>query len=549
MAAKDLDPVQRGREGEEVKDLAEEKEIVRERRKSRLGWVIPSVSLATAFYLGQLAKDRGFDVTDIIKLTRQENIPVRTSELKAPETTEEQINLIDKFFSFKAQFENAFTRRFSFEGMRLSDNKASADFVNNQAREFLVDGVYLAKLVLPANEANDIYETREGVFIDGERYDPNNSFERSLASAILEFKFKRVRTNFDAERELKQERDFEQRLKQVRAFDEYYEASFQRRYKEIEDRRTKRLYEVEESLQLLPWLKRKGLNITVELDAWAILDTEYILVMAKTLKTAEEHNLPLHLGTRFVKHTKAMRNKDGDFGGWYEGHDRKNPFTIVVTNAGSAYSFPHEYGHFISNAEYLKGWEERMAPFSQEAFTREVWGKDEDPQSRKAKEMYAEAVKDYLFFGERSRLGTTRIYDVDSLTTNEKQKVYDFIKRMWRAEFREFAQVIIFKKDYEPGLLVRINDPDTINPGFLLRLESSTPGWALTSELPAVFNRDIVLLLERRAVNRFDGRGEREMWKVQVRGQHSDSIRRVGEIVGVEGWIDAGALGTHYEGR
>lgn len=61
----------------------------------------------------------------------------------------------------------------------------------------------------------------------------------------------------------------------------------------------------------------------------------------------------------------------------------------------------------------------------------------------------------------------------------------------------------IIDYSYRVGQVVRISDPDTQTPGYLLRPTATTELWELHPDLPAVFDGDLVEILDKKEIGGF----------------------------------------------
>lgn len=503
----------------------------------RLRILAVPVLLALNLLMAQRLKDQGFDL--IRFLNGQPTTKDYTSTLPEPlKTTEDQLRMTNRFIHIKSRLEGILNEQLSLSDPsedRLSDLPDTVRFMHERGRQHLVNGMALARIVLPLEQSATIFQSKDALTIDGDNFSLNNPYDRSLVAAILQLKFEKVIADDRIQKEEKELVERAQRLKipveEVKVF--YPEFS--------KDDRPK----IDSQLTVLRYLKSRNFDITLDENAWVFLPTNDLVYLGRTMKALEDNNLPTTVHVRFVRHKK------GRGGGQYEGHDWPEPFTIRVTNRSRLWAIPHEAGHFLSDAAYLPDqyWADRMKPFSQTAFTEYVWPNEgRDPYESSNKEAYAEAVAKYLFDGAETR----RMVVLTSDIRDDEKRKYQFVKQMFKGrEFVSEGIPLIPSEIYKLGARVRINDPDQERPGILLRpVLSPDEVEVIKPDLPAVFNGDTVELLERQIMGGFFSRDgyvrtydERTFWKVWVYSQGS-----LGYSVGyldrdTMGWIEERWLG------
>lgn len=478
--------------------------------------VIPLL-MALSFLLGQIAERNGIDITSL--LSQPQPTTPSSSLGEIPSSEVEQIRLVNQFLSIKTNYENIFEQQLSLSQSKLSEDRQSVQFIQRQGRLHLVDGVNLAKLVLPSEQSAQIEQSGQDIILEGEKFNLNSLYERSLAAAILELRL------------------------------EYFSSTLREkeRLKEEEEERAR---DIQPDIPDLIWLKNRQINIEIEENSWGYLPTNYLLTLTRTVKALDEADLPIPSKFKFIAYKKGMVG-----GGWYEGrHDLLNPFSVVVTNNSTPWTITHEVGHFISDAWALpdKDLAARMQAFSQQAFTESVWpNQGKDPND--TNEDYAKAFARYLLEGETFRSRMTR--------DPQQNKQYKFMQKLFNdSEYAGNAQILVYSKEYQPGLLALINDPDLAHPGILLRPQTDTGLWELTSDLPAVFSGDGVRLLEKMVlpsyrINYIYGGfsrttdGTTVMWRVEIVNQAHQSQFLVGRLSGQTGWIDQNFLQLIAQGR
>lgn len=493
--------------------------------KEILFWAGATVlSGAALIYAGWEIRNRGFYLTISFTPSSQGNVEssLLPSFQSSPEIMATRSAMIGRFIDSKRSLETVFSSRFSLSETRLSDSKPAVDFVHQQSRQLLVDGVALARLFLPPAESQAIDRSDNSVLIDGQIFSTDNLFDRSLAASLLALKL--------------EEADLINKTNERRAeFEEHARESgitAERLMAGLPDRYSPRLAEIKPKIEAIRWLKDRNLPVTVDEDAFGFLPENHLASLARVAQVLDEHSLPIPKQFKFIRHHQ------GDPGGaWYHDHNNHTqPFTVVVTNNSNEKGEPHETGHFLSDAKFLPdaAVASKMEKFSQMAFEDAIRPAAEASDANLVEE-YAEGFRKYLFEGEEER---GRIGGVGGHFT---QSVYQFFQRMFGGtHFAGEAQPIIKPnvRTYEAGSRVKIFDLDTDTPGFLLRPTAETTDGELRPNLPSVFHGDVVELLQNG-----EGRGK-EMWLVKVVKRDIDTFFKLGKTGdNVVGWVDLRAFG------
>ncbi len=149
----------------------------------------------------------------------------------------------------------------SAQEKRFVDEIASAwletkpNIATEKARQHLIDGVFLARLVLPLEEAYRIQIDKVGekINLEGHLFDLNKPLHFQLLASILEFKFKNRLQDWQYQEEQKGNREI---------------------------------------IQDLFWLSEENPPITIESQTFGFLDGNYLKYLSRTLQALKIAGLP-----------------------------------------------------------------------------------------------------------------------------------------------------------------------------------------------------------------------------------------------------------------
>lgn len=466
--------------------------------------ILVAANLAAGVFLEGLLRDRGIDLTKIMPdILNPHSLTLKN----IPQTTAEQISWVDNFLAVKHSLEGVFNSWISLDGTTPASNSDTVRFVEGKAKEHLLAGVALAKMILPPEEAINIYIKQGKVVIDEDDYKLDNTYDKSLAAATLETKLRRF------------------------AVVSRMATPSQHSISELKGQQNN----LDAQLIIIKWLKQRNFDIQVEKDAFAFLPTDYLITLGKTFKAFEDRGLPTSVAVRFVRYTNKLCAVDGvPYVACYEGYSLK-PSAIFMSNQAEDKDIAHEGGHFLAD---------KMASFSQTAFNQLVFGNQPKDvrQARDFKEAYADAVKDYLFNGRQFRQAA--MHSQDPI----EQAKYNFVKQMF-GDTEFVGQAIDQETYYQSGKLVQITDSDWAS-GIILRPTSDPGEWAVSSsDLPAVFDTDKVELIQKEeveglfSIERMQTHSsaswmKKRLWQVVIKQRGRTGQFLVGNLVGQTGWIE-----------
>lgn len=299
-----------------------------------------------------------------------------------------------------------------------------------------------------------------------------------------------------------------------------------------------------ESEKDLIWLAESGIKVTIEQNIEPIITDDHLKILAKSLKTLEQSNLPY---PAFIKYKIKEDTDESDGAAWYFPHGHPTPFRLVITELANEETIYHELGHFVSDSNWIPGQESnsKLKQISQEEFTKmlkalqqenrhriPITFADYNPSSEETSfiEEYAEAYRSYLYNGREFRKLIREA--ADSARKKLLLAEYNFMKTLANGvEFEYGRPVVILAKEapifkYDS---VQIADLDPNSVGIILHPQPDLD--SINPDLPLVQDGNYVIILDGPIEARNKKNEPIEFWKVKHTYNGNDKVREV------EGWI------------
>ena len=468
--------------------------------------VIPISGVSLALLIGGIAV--GYGLRDrwggIPLFPANQEIKPSDKVLTSPETSQLTRALIDQYLETKRRYETIPGQQLTFDGPPLGSSAPVVLELSRLARQHLVDGLYLAKLVLPLEQASSINieaSNQKAVLFD-RQFDLNNPLQFHLLAAILELELKNQQTQ-----EVQQEAN-------------------------------------QKIIDNLLWLFDRNPATNIDKDAFPFITVSYLNFHSQIFQVLEQSGLPWPRQVNYIRYFEGAPGA-----AWYNTHASRNSFTIDITNYSGDISVIHEVGHFMADAVHLDPNNQRLREISQDEYNKQIravlGNNPDEPDEKTLVEGYAESFGDFFLQGQvlRERM---RRWDPEAAQVLKIQ--YQFMKMVFGGkEFTKDGKLLTFMTEYKIGVQVAIPDDSDNRLGILLRRYLYS---YVDPELPAVFPRDRVEIIGGPVLAyRIGGWESESYWRVRIIGQDPTSVNLLGDLFGSEGWMPESLLGEIIQQR